>query len=467
MIEPFTMSGLAAQLPATHLGEDVGFLSVSTDTRSLESGDLFVALRGPNFDGHEFAKHAVSAGACGLMADHRIDSPAPQLLVSDTREAFGRMASIRRDQFSFPLVAITGSNGKTTVKEMIASIFNEVGCTLATRGNLNNDIGVPTTLLCIDDEHRYAVIEMGANHPGEIAYLTGLTKPDVGVVTNAGAAHLEGFGSVSGVADAKGELFDGLSEVGTAVINADDKFSSRWLKRAGERSILTFGFNESADFRARESNMLSTADASGLYSKFSMTTPAGVKAVSLSVPGRHNISNALAAAAAAWSVGIDLDLIVAGLESLRPVPGRLNLYRSASGAILIDDTYNANPASLVAGIELLKQFSGKKILVLGDMAELGQNTRRLHREMGVRAKELGIDKLISVGELSALAVESFGSAGKTASNIDDAIVRVEKELTQNACVLIKGSRRMQLDQLVSQALIKFEFQEISNSEEKF
>jgi UDP-N-acetylmuramoyl-tripeptide--D-alanyl-D-alanine ligase len=324
-------------------GEDIRFRGVSTDTRTLQVGQLFVALRGPNFDAHQFLAQAADAGAVAALVEHDVAASMPFLKVSDTRAALGQLAASWRAQFSLPVIAVTGSNGKTTVKEMIAAILAKAGPVLATQGNLNNDIGVPLTLFDLGDAHRCAVIEMGANHPGEIASLCGIARPTIAAITLCAPAHLEGFGSVEGVAKAKGEIIAGLPGDGTAVLNADDPYLDLWRGLAGTRSVVTFGLGSGADVSARING---AADPD--RSRFQLLTGQGEADIDMPLPGRHNIMNALAAAACTLAAGVALDAIRDGLNGMLPVKGRLVVKHLRSGARLIDDTYNANPSSLRA-----------------------------------------------------------------------------------------------------------------------
>ncbi|MDE2089152.1 MAG: UDP-N-acetylmuramoyl-tripeptide--D-alanyl-D-alanine ligase, partial [Gammaproteobacteria bacterium] len=333
-----TLSEAARLIEARHIGADAVFTAVSSDTRNLENGDLFVALRGHSFDGHEFIGQARERGACAAVVSRDLPASLPLLLVADTRLALGRLAAGWRARTDIPVVAVTGSNGKTTVKEMTAAILARRGQVLATRGNLNNDIGVPLTLLRLRPEHRHAVIEMGANHPGEIAYLTRLAQPTVALITNAGPAHLEGFGDVAGVARAKGEIYGGLRREGVAVINADDAHAGLWRELTRKHRVLTFGLNTAADVTVLQAQ--DQADT-----RVRLQTPAGQVDVALPLPGRHNVMNALAATAAALACGAALQDVKQGLESMQPVSGRLQSHAGPHGARNIDDTYNANPAS--------------------------------------------------------------------------------------------------------------------------
>ncbi len=436
-------------LDADHQGGDTEFFGVSADSRVIDEGVLFIALRGPNHDGHDHVADALEKGAVAALVERPLAIDIPQLVVSDTRLALGRLAASWRRQLQTPLVAVTGSNGKTTVKEMCAAIFSRVGTSLATRGNLNNDIGVPLTLLRLTPEHRYGVIEMGANHPGEIAYLTAMVAPQVAIITNAAPAHLEGFGSVEGVARAKGEIFAGLSDDGVAVINADDDFAGLWRELSAKHRTLCFGLAKAADVGAR-----GLGDVHG--SELEVLTPLGSFQLNLPLPGRHNIMNALAAVSAAIALNIDFSDIASGLASLSEVKGRLTTREGYNGAIILDDSYNANPASLQAGLEVLATCSGRRVLALGDMGELGENTELLHRRAGEVAREMGIDALYASGRLSRSATEAFGDNGHFYESqqqlIDALLPLMNGELT----VLVKGSRSSHMERVVEALCAKGE-----------
>ncbi|MDH5784686.1 MAG: UDP-N-acetylmuramoyl-tripeptide--D-alanyl-D-alanine ligase [Chromatiales bacterium] len=435
------LSTAATWLGAKVIGQDVEFCGVSSDSRSIESGSLFIALRGPNHDGHQHVAAAAQAGAVAALVEHPVDCVIPQIIVDDSRIALGRLASAWRRELGLPLVAVTGSNGKTTVKEMCAAILAQAGMTLATRGNLNNDIGAPLTLLRLTREHRYGVIEMGANHPEEIRYLTNLTRPQVAILNNAGSAHLEGFGSLEGVARAKGEIFEGLEEHGVAIINADDRYASLWREMNAGRQVLTFGLEQSADISSRWQG-----DVYG--SRLEVVTPVCEFRLDIALPGRHNVMNALAAIAAATALNIDSHQIIAGLESLQPVGGRLQAQRGVNGATVIDDSYNANPDSMGAGIRVLAECHGQRYLALGDMGELGVNTVELHRSVGSEAREAGIDQLYATGELSRGAVEAFGENGHYFEQQQQLIEALIPQLTSDVTVLVKGSRSSHMERVV-------------------
>lgn len=430
------------------IGDDAEFYGVSTDSRQLQAGDLFVALRGERFDGHAFVSQAVTAGARAVMVDHECNINATQIVVPDTRLGLGTLATLWRRQFSLPLVAVTGSNGKTTVKEMLASILKRLGETLVTQGNLNNDIGVPLTLLRLRSDHRYAVIEMGANHPGEIRYLAGLAQPDVGLITNAGPAHLEGFGDIRGVATAKGELFEQLGESQTAVINADDTYAPLWREIASRCRRMEFSL---------EHDSVAVKGAwDPAANRLVIETAQGSCDVQLPVPGIHNARNALAAAAAAAAVGAGPAEIKAGLEAVQPVKGRLYPRAGIHGMKILDDTYNANPESLRAALEVVTTMPGEAWLILGDMGELGATGPELHARMGEWAFRHGICRLFTLGSLSAVAAGHFGANAETFAAdqaqalIDCVRAAAERRAGQTSVnLLVKGSRAMRMERIVS------------------
>lgn len=438
------LSSLAQALQAVLHGLDADFSRVVTDTRQIQAGDLFVALQGDRFDGHHFVAEARGRGAVAALVSKKVEDPLPQILVTDTLLSLQQYASSWRDRFELPVVAVTGSNGKTTSKQMLASIFSARGSVLATAGNLNNHIGVPLTLLGLRQEHQTAVIEMGANHAGEIALLARLVRPQIGLVTQAGDAHLEGFGSREGVARAKGELFSGLHG-GIAVINHDDAFFTLWreLASAGAGGLISFGMTERADVHAL--NIESAGDGM----RFDLVTPSGRCAVDLPLAGKHNVANALGAAACAIAMGMDVELIAQGLGSVRNAGGRLAWRSTPEGAKVIDDTYNANPTSLNAAMELLAQQKGERILIMGNMAELGPAAQRLHAEAGVAAKRLGIDRLLTTGGLASEAALAFGERGEHFEDIEALVIRTRALLNKNVIALIKGSRSARMERVVS------------------
>ena len=430
----------AAALGLRAAGEDVVFHGAGTDSRTASRGALFVAVRGPRFDGHDFIGDARRRGAAACLVERAPGGSMPFVLARDSVRALGELAAAWRSRFrDLLLVGITGSNGKTTVKEMTAAILRISGPVCATRGNLNNEIGVPLTLCDLDAGDHAAVVELGANHRGEIAALTALVRPSVGVVTQCAPAHLEGFGSIEGVARAKGELIEHLPGDATAVINADDPYAGLWRGLARPRRCISFGAGPDADVRV----------ASGTGGRrVSLDTPVGEVVVDLALPGAHNALNAGAAAAAAVAAGTSLDAIREGLATVRPAKGRLESKRGPRGVEIIDDTYNANPASLRAGLLVLAEKPAPRWLVLGDMAELGPHGASLHAEAGRRARRHGVERLLVVGELGVEAVRAFGGGATHFEDRAALVERLREELPDGATVLVKGSRSMAMERVV-------------------
>ncbi|MGB2832910.1 MAG: UDP-N-acetylmuramoyl-tripeptide--D-alanyl-D-alanine ligase [Methylotenera sp.] len=445
------LSEAANVLQGRLIGLDMVFTSVGTDSRNIAQGQLFVALKGPHFDGHHFAAEAIKQGAAAVLVDNPELGVEPAIVVQDTRLALGQLAAYWRSQFNIPVVAVTGSNGKTTTKEMLTAILSEAAGGTdkvhSTYGNLNNDIGLPLTLLKMNARHQYAVIEMGMNHLGEIEYLTHIAKPNVAVINNAGTAHIGELGSRDNIAKAKGEIFAGLDANGIAVINADDEYAEYWETLNSERKVVTFGLNLGADITA------SFKEEDG-FSSVNLTTPSGKVSFKLNVQGQHNISNALAAGATAYALGVSNTNIAQGLQSFAGVYGRLERKAGVNGAIVIDDTYNANPDSMKAAIDVLAQQDGEKILVLGDMGELGTDALTMHMEIGTYAKVAGLSTLYCLGELSQAMVNGFGvgkgeSAGAKHFNSVEAIVEaILPQMKQGVTVLVKGSRFMKMERVV-------------------
>ncbi|MEQ4532044.1 MAG: UDP-N-acetylmuramoyl-tripeptide--D-alanyl-D-alanine ligase [Mixta sp.] len=426
-------------------GGNVTITEVTTDTRKVTAGCLFIALKGERFDAHDFAADAVANGAAALLVSKRLQIEVPQVVVSDTRIALGMLAAWVRQQVKTRVVALTGSSGKTSVKEMTAAILRQCGETLYTAGNLNNDIGVPLTLLRLNETHQYAVIELGANHQGEIAWTTGLTRPESALVNNLAAAHLEGFGSLEGVAKAKGEIFLGLPENGTAIINLDSNDLPRWQAQLTQQRVWRFSVTEGveADFYARDVMVKPQGTA------FTLHTPQGDVAVMLPLPGRHNIANALAASALALSVGAPLEAIAQGLAALKAVPGRLFPVALGPQKLLLDDSYNANVGSMTAAAQVLADMPGYRVMVTGDMAELGAEAVACHRQVGEAAQRAGIDKVLSVGSLSQHISDASG-VGEHFSDKAALSARLLSLLSEHQVitVLVKGSRSAAMEQVV-------------------
>jgi UDP-N-acetylmuramoyl-tripeptide--D-alanyl-D-alanine ligase len=441
------LSDAAAAAGGRLAGEDAAFAGVSTDSRSIERGMLFVALRGERFDGHEFVSGAAARGAAGALVSRAVDAPLAQVVVGDTLAALGALAAAWRAKNGAVVLGVGGSNGKTTTKEMLAAILAGAGATLATRGNLNNHIGVPLTLLRLEPGHRYAVIEMGANHPGEIAALAALAKPSIALVTNAGDEHLEGFGDLEGAARAEGEMYAGLDARGTAVVNADDPFAALWESMAprGAR-ILRFGIDAPADVRA--ASIQGRIEAGAFATTFTLAIGKDEARVRLGLAGRHNVSNALGAAAAAHAAGIGIDDVAAGLGRMRPVAGRLQLKPGPRGSWLIDDSYNANPSSVRAGIDVLCALPGEHWLVLGEMAELGDETVSSHAGIGDYARRAGVARLFAMGAAARHATDAFGARAiwyDDAASLGNALAA---SLERGVTALVKGSRVNRLERVI-------------------
>jgi len=461
----FSLSDCKSALQADLIGQDIHACGVSIDTRTLTRGDLYVAIQGENFNGHEFVAVAEEAGASAVLVHEKVDTDLPQLLVEDTVVALGRLASWWASRFDIPIIAITGSNGKTSVKEIITAILKQLGPVLSTKGNLNNEIGVPLTLLRMRSEHLYAIVEMGANHSGEIARLVQIAKPDVALVNNIGSAHLEGFGSTEGIARAKSEIFSGLTEHGYAIINADDAFADFLRESASHCNTRDFGLSAGADVQG--------VPGAGLIIETAGTS----LSPNFPLSGDHNGMNALAAVAAVQCLDVQPASIVRGLERVRPIPGRLEKKAGANGSTLIDDSYNANPDSTRQAINVLSRYSGTRYLVLGDMAELGEEAESLHSTIGAYAKQCGIDALWTTGPLSSHARRAFSGAYTASSNVasseapaslvgaapmrdnksglgghftdQEALAHdLKPQLGENVTVLIKGSRGSKMERVV-------------------
>ncbi len=450
-MEMMRLSQVAEILGVSFTDADVAFENVCTDSRAIQKRDLFVALIGERFDGHAFVSRAKEQGAVAAIVNKQHHAECASLIrcvaVEDTRLALGKLASSWRERFAIPLVALTGSSGKTTVKEMLAAILRRVEINssraeiLATQGNLNNDIGVPLTLFRLRTQHQFAVVEMGMSHQGEIGYLSQLSKPNVAIIINAGRAHLAGLGSLEAIARAKGEIFEGLAADGVAVINRDDAFSGLWRELAHDRRVVDFGMQGDAMVSAR-----ATLDVDS--SQIELKTPTESLNVSLNVPGVHNVYNALAAAAGAKALNISLETIAQGLSDFHGHKGRLEIKPCVLGAKLIDDTYNANPESVRAAIAVLARATGKKILVLGDMGELGVRGREFHAEIGAEAKCSGIDVLLTLGDLSSATSTAFGSGARHFERMQELLAEIENLLAPNVTLLVKGSRFMQMERVV-------------------
>jgi UDP-N-acetylmuramoyl-tripeptide--D-alanyl-D-alanine ligase len=437
-----SLGAAARRIGAKLHGEDRGFSRVITDTRRLEPGDLFVALSGERFDGHDFLRRAASLGAAGAIVSRVIDCALPQIEVADALAALQAYGAAWRAQFDYPVIGVTGSNGKTTTKQLLAAVLAAKGPVLATDGNYNNHIGVPLTLCRLRAEHALAIIEMGANHAGEIAQLAQLARPTIGIVTQAGDAHLEGFGSREGVARAKGELFECLSADGTAIINADDAHAPLWRSLSAHARICSFGLGE-ADVSATDVQV--GADGSSLV----LVTPSGSAPVALPLAGAHNVVNALAAAAAGHVLGMSPMEIAAGLARAQGAAGRVSWKHAAHGARLIDDSYNANPTSMRAGLDLLAAQPGRRLAVLGGMGELGPQADALHEAVGRHARAAGIEQLYALGPMAPAYARGFGTGAKTFDAAEALIAALQAELDSDAVLLVKGSRSARMERVVA------------------
>ena len=441
------------------IGEDMVIESVSINTRTIKPGQLYIAIKGHVFDGHQFIEQAANAGACAAVVEKEIETSLPQIIVKDTRLALAELAGewrkiVKKENgSSLDVIGVTGSNGKTTVKEMLAAILAINDPVLYTFGNLNNDIGVPLTLLELESQHQYAVIEMGANHAKEIAYTSQYVEADVVIITNAGAAHIAGFGSLDGVAKAKGEIVETLKKTGIAIINHDDEYFAYWKSVARNRSLLSFGFNAGADVTANA--IKEKVQNKAFVTQFEISANQGLVDITLKLAGRHNVLNALAAAAASLALGITLKQIKQGLESIVPVTGRLQPIVSHKGAIIIDDTYNANSASLKVALGVLANFKGKLWVVLGAFGELGSNSPKIHEEMGVLIKSSGVTRLMAVGEDCKKTVEAFGVGATFYEEQQDLIKALKQELKGNETLLIKGSRTQRMEIVVAALVDEF------------
>jgi UDP-N-acetylmuramoyl-tripeptide--D-alanyl-D-alanine ligase len=431
------LSDLAACLGCPTPANDVAVESIATDSRRVHHATLFAALPGNNVDGHDFAASAVDLGASALLLSRTLDLDVPQLVVDDVLLALGRIALLLRERLDPAVIGITGSNGKTTVKEMVASILSTDAAVLATRGNYNNELGVPLSLFELEAQHRYAVLEMGASKAGDIAYLCGIARPDIGLITNIGPAHLQGFGTEKGVALAKGEMYSALPADGCAIINADEPWADMWREMNSAGRVLSFGSKPECDIQL-----------TGRDTQPRIRMPGGEFNLRLALPGLHNQMNAAAAAAVAASLGIDTGVIEQGLQAVKPVPGRLNLIRTTAGWKVIDDTYNANPASLYSALQVLAQMQGTPWLVLGDMKELGHNSRKMHREVGEAAKAMGVGRLFTTGELSRFTAEAFGEGAEHFEDRGELAKALLSQLRPGTTCLVKGSRSMGMEAIV-------------------
>jgi len=447
------LSEITKEVTGNLLGRDLAVSAVSIDTRTLAKADLYIAIKGANFDGHRFIDKAELAGASAVLVEHKCDTELPQIVVEDAHLALAELAGAWKNQAQVKTVAVTGSNGKTTVKEMIATILNVNASVWFTQGNFNNDIGVPLTLLKLQQEHEFAVIEMGANHSGEIAYSSCYAQADVAVITNVGAAHIEGFGSLEGVAKAKGEIISGLSSHGVAILNRDDEFYDLWTEIADNRKIISFGVHESADVRAKE--IKPKVENGEFASQFVLSTVAGEVVIKLGLAGHHNVINALAAAASCLALGIELQQIKQGLERIQPVVGRLQPLVGKKGNLIIDDTYNANPSSVKAALDVLMQCEGEPWFVMGALAELGIDSVKEHQQLGELIKSKNVAQLLTIGSDAESTSHSFGRGATFFDSQAELIAYLETELKGDEAVLIKGSRSQKMERVVEAIVTDF------------
>ena len=441
-----TLSLLVEEIGGELTGADLEFSCLSTDTRTLARGSLYLALAGDNFDGNEFVNAAAEKGACAAVVSRELESTIPTLRVVDTHVALGKISALNRKRSRAKVIALTGSQGKTTVKEMLGAILSAAGETLITQANLNNTIGVPLTLLDLEPNHDFAVIEMGANSAGEIGFSARLTQPDIALITNASAAHIEGFGSLEGIVSAKGEIIDALGAEGLLILNADDAHVHDWMLRAGSRRTVLFSTElgrENADYSCSDIAL----GARGKVS-FNLITPMGQRRIAIKLLGVHNVANSVAAAATAIEAGASLDQVESGLASLQPVPGRMHPLAGVNNSCLIDDSYNASPSSFRAAIDVLGSCSGLRFLIAGDMKEMGKASESAHSGVGEYAAKAGIDKLWAVGEQSEFTVKAFGSGGRHFSKMGELMTACQDMASSDVTFLVKGSRGAGMDAVV-------------------
>lgn len=441
------ISKIAAILNTRLIGNDSEFTTININSRTLKPGELFIAIKGENFDGHDFVLQAKQAGAVAALVDHPVDVNIPQIIVPDTIHALGQLGKWKRNNINFPLIAVTGSSGKTTTRAMIASILSEVGPTLSSTKSFNNAIGVPLILWQLSSKYKYGVLEIGANHFGEITPLVKMVCPQIAVITNAGPAHLEGFSSVDGVACAKGEILRGLADDGIAVLNADDKYFPYWQYLARPHHIVTFGMKNEADIMLTDLRLNDEHQAS-----FNLSLPETFIPVDLPLLGAHNVWNALSAAAVAYALQVDIQAIKAGLEKVTAVNQRLKMYNGFGGAKIIDDSYNAIPTAVIAALEVLARVQHKKIFVFGEMKELGAEVVEWHERIGRMARDLKIDLLYAYGENAPIVVEAFGENAYAFTNHDELVAALKPELNEQTTVLVKGSRGTMMEKVVAQII---------------
>ncbi len=447
----FSLKQFAEILSDGVLHGDAALIGLATDSRQVKPNNLFVAWRGENCDGHDFVREAAKNGAAALLTEKQVDSPLPCLIVPDSLKAMGELASYYRNQFDIPFIAVTGSNGKTTIKNMLAAIFTEhfhdAKQCLVNESSFNNHVGLPLTLFQLNDQHQVVITEMGMNHFGEISYLTHIARPDIVLINNAFPCHLAGVGgTLEGVAKAKGEIFEGLKTSGIAVLNADSEFYHYWKKLAKKHQQLSFGVEHDADIMARDIQLL------GDHAEFILKTPHGDIDIHLPLLGQHNVMNALAAAAVSVAAKVDLQTIKQGLETFKTTDRLLQIHYLKNGVTLIDDAYNANPASTRAAIDVLKQMPGEKVFVFGDMKELGDDEKKFHQEIGVYAKNAGVHHLLALGDLAKETTHAFGEGARHFENQEALFEDLKPLLKKESVVLVKGSNSMNMKWFVDQLI---------------
>ena len=435
------------------LGENLAVSSFSIDTRTLSPADLYIAIKGQNFDGHDFIGKAEIAGASALLVQTECDTRLPQIIVRDSHLALAELAGAWKKKVAVKTVAVTGSNGKTTVKEMIAAVLSVSSTVLFTKGNLNNDIGVPLTLLRLHEKDQFAVVEMGANHSGEIEYSSRYAQADVAVITNVGAAHIEGFGSIEGVAKAKGEIIAGLGPKGVAVLNKDDDFFALWQQIAKDRKVVSFGLDQTADVTAKE--VQSGVENNEFVTRFVLSSAGEEIDINLALAGKHNVINALAAAACCLNLGINLAQIKQGLEKMQPVIGRLQPLVGKKGELVIDDTYNANPSSVKAALAVLVQCKGEPWFVMGALAEMGVDSVKKHKELGELVKSMNVVRLMTIGSDAESTSSAFGDGATFFETQQQLIEYLDQQLKGNEVVLVKGSRSQKMENIVAALVTDF------------
>lgn len=441
------LTKIAAILSTRLIGSDCEFTTININSRTLKSGELFIAIKGENFDGHDFVAQAKQAGAIAALVDHPVAVNIPQIIVPDTIHALGQLGKWKRNNINFPLIAVTGSSGKTTMRAMIASILSEVGPTLSSTKSFNNSIGVPLTLWQLSAQYKYGVLEIGANHFGEITPLVKMVRPQIAVITNAGPAHLEGFSSVDGVACAKGEILRGLTDDGIAVINADDKYFAYWQYLARPHRVVTFGMKNEADVMLTDLRLNDEHQAS-----FTLVLSEASLPVNLPLLGAHNVLNALSAAAVAYTLGVDIQAIKVGLEKVEAVNQRLKMYNGFAGAKIIDDSYNAIPTAVIAALEVLARVTHKKIFVFGEMKELGTEVVAWHEQIGRLARDLKIDLLYAYGKNAPIVVEAFGANAYAFNDHDELVAALKPQMDEQTTVLVKGSRGSTMERVVEKIM---------------